>query len=198
MLMHKAGGGRDSDMDSGPNLPALTEAIGNVGYSGDNAAHEKESRRGERSGSHGRAESNRRAADGYCWVLGVVVGAVSNSLMNAHVQQEQRKLSGILESFKVETGNYPVEVMQVKQFFDQLTYLTIIPAAAVKKLAANMRRYPNCWNSLADSCKSYYVEAIRVLREELKSGDAPTEDIEVVMGPKFLQARKALEHLQSK
>lgn len=130
-------------------------------------------------------------------VVGAVGGAVTNGLMTAHVQQEERRLTSALESFKFDETDKPVEVLQVKQFLYAQRDLSVVSATSIGRMAQAMRRYPKCWNSLADFCEDFYVEQIQIMRDELKSGQVAADDIKVLLHGKFATAGKALHNLQS-
>jgi hypothetical protein len=130
-------------------------------------------------------------------ILGTVVGAVSTAYMSAHVQQEERRLRGVLESFKFEQTALSVEVLQLKQFLDAQRDLSLVSGPSIGRMAQVVRSYPNCWDSFAETCEDFYVESIRVMREELRSGHATADDIKMLLHGKFVTASRAVQRLQS-
>lgn len=130
-------------------------------------------------------------------IVGVVVGAVATGLMNAYVQQRQQRIQATVESLTFEIGNYPLEVLWVKQFIDGIRYLSIGSSGTIAELAELARKYPKCHNNFSDECRLLYVEVVRVMRRELGSGAASAEDIEVILRPKLERAREAVQKMHT-
>ncbi|MEX2223285.1 MAG: hypothetical protein WEG40_15955 [Candidatus Rokuibacteriota bacterium] len=129
-------------------------------------------------------------------VVGAVGGAITNGFMTAHVQQEERRMKSTLESFRFDQMDRPVEFLQIKQFLDALRDLSVIGGPSIVKMAQLARRYPNCWNSLADECEEFYIQSIQVMREELKAGRVEPDDIKMLLHGKFSTAGKAAKQVQ--
>lgn len=130
-------------------------------------------------------------------ILGTVVGTVSTGYMNARVQHEERRLRGVLEAFRFDQTNQPVELLQIKQFLDAMRDLSVVSNASIERMAQGVRNHPNCWNSLASACEDFYVENVQGMREELRSGHATADNIKVLLHGKFMAAGRAFERLQT-
>jgi hypothetical protein len=129
-------------------------------------------------------------------IFGVVVGAVSNGLMNAHIQDQQRRSQAVFETFRSEYGNFPVEYLRMKQLIDQSRDLSVMSSGALRKLADVHRRYPGCTDVLSEACKPGWVAFVQIMREELGSGYVSADDIEVSLRDKYQAAERALENIR--
>ena len=131
-------------------------------------------------------------------IIGTVVGSVATGLMNAHTQREQQRMLAAMDSFKFDSGNYPVEYLQIKQFIDELRNLSIVSSGTISRLAEIQRKYPGCASELSDRCRPALVETVRVMRGELGSGPASTDDIDLILSTKFVAAKEAVRRMQHK
>ncbi len=130
-------------------------------------------------------------------VVGAVGGAVTNGLMAAHVQQEERRLQWAQGSYQF-TKDDSVEESQIRLFVEQLRNLSMMSNDTVKRLADVTRRYPGCGDSYTEACKTFWVDGILAMRSELRSGKASPEDIEILLRAKYDGARSAIGRLRAR
>ena len=131
-------------------------------------------------------------------IIGTVIGSVATGLMNAHNQREQQRMLAAIDSFKSESGNHPVGYIEIKQFIDELRNLSVVSNDTISRLAGIQRKYPGCAAELSDRCRPMFVETVRVMREELGSGTASAEDIDLILSTKFIAAKEAAHRMQQK
>lgn len=131
-------------------------------------------------------------------IVGAVSGAVAHGLMNAYVQEKERRARAVLESFQFDQTQSPVEVFSLKQFVDEMRNLSIMRDTTVRSLAEVHRAHPGCANVLSDVCRPVFVQTIELLRDELGSGHVLPEDIDLLLRPKYEAAMKALEKGKNK
>jgi hypothetical protein len=129
-------------------------------------------------------------------IVGMIVGSVTTGLMNYYGQEQERRNQAILDSYKFDQGNYPVEFLQLKQLVDEMRSLTVISASGVVQLAQIQKKYPGCVNTISEECRMAHVEIIQAMRNELGSGVVRSEDIDVILRGKYEIAQKAFQRLK--
>lgn len=129
-------------------------------------------------------------------IIGVIIGSVATGLMNAHVQRQRQHVQAVLNSFKFDQGNYPVEYEQLKQMLNEVKTLSTISSRTIARLAAIQRKYPGCAHSITDRCRPVFVETIQAMRDELGSGLVSNKDIDTLLSPFYETAVQAVQRLR--
>jgi hypothetical protein len=130
-------------------------------------------------------------------IVSAIIGSIATGLVNAHVEREQQRLQAVMESTRVDIGHFPIEFEQIKVFFDQVRNLSVASSDAISRLAEIHKKYPGCANNLSDRCRPLMVETIRIMRDELQSGAATSQDIDLLLYPSYLSAQQAFQRMQS-
>lgn len=128
-------------------------------------------------------------------IAGVVIGSVGTGLMNIYVQERQQRSQAMLDSFKFDQSNYPIEYLQIKQFIDELRNLSIASRSTIARLVQVQKKYPGCTRVLTDNCRAAYVDIIQAMRDDLGSGSVSAEDIDILLRGKYETAQQALQRL---
>lgn len=128
-------------------------------------------------------------------ILGAMAGAITNGYITLYSDKEKLRLSSALESYKFDYGQYPIEFLDLKQLIDEMKSLSMLKPETISKIAGIIRDYPECGNVLSESCRPAMVKQILIMREEIGSGYASPEDIDIVLRDKYKKAQTAHEKL---
>ena len=131
-------------------------------------------------------------------ILGAVIGAWVNGLMNSHVQNEQQRMKIAIESFKFDSGNYPPGFLDIKQLIDEAQNLSMVNAKAISRLAEIQKRFPGCGSELSERCRPAFIQTILVMRDQLGSEKVSAEDIDVIILNKYIKAEQSLKQFGPK
>ena len=128
-------------------------------------------------------------------IVGMVVGSVVTGLLTLYSDKEKLRINSAFESYKFDTVKLPVEFLDVKQLIDQMQNLSTLKPETIRKLADVIREHPGCGSVLSELCRPAAVKEILIMREEIDSGYASPEDIDVVLRDKYFKAQAAIEKL---